>query len=298
MVKLCGIYVITSPSGSIYVGSSIDVKARWSGHRGELRRGKHHCVPLQRAAEKYGIEHLRFEFVASCPRERLRDIEQLVIDAVRPEYNSSKSTHEALSGLWQDPDFRERSRARVGAQMRRQLQDPAFRAKQAAAASKSLTAQFDDSEFRAKHRAAIVKTIAKVNADPILREKAAQARRDRYASDPVLREARSAQLRNVNAANRANPEWVARQKAAASERMKKMRADPAARERNTAAIRARHSKKIVCIETGVVYQSVTLAAEAVGISTGHISSAASGKRKSAGGFTWRYPETVENGSQG
>lgn len=297
MDKLCGIYVITSPSGSIYVGSSVDVKNRWSGHRGELRRGKHHCVPLQRAAEKYGIDKLRFEFVASCRRENLRDLEQIVIDTVKPEYNSSKSTYEALSGLWQDPEFRERNRSRVGAQMRRQQQDPAFRATQATAASKALTAQFDDPEFRAKHREAIVKTIKRVNADPVLRERANQARRERYATDPALCEAQGSRLRALSAANRADPEWVARQKLAASERMRKMRADPAARERNAAAVRARQSKKIACIETGIIYESVKAAANATGVAAWRIYEAAKDEQKLAGGFTWRYDEARENGDQ-
>lgn len=297
MDKLCGIYVITSPSGSIYVGSSMNVKARWYGHRGELRRGKHHCVPLQRAAEKYGIENLRFEFVASCSRESLRDLEQIVIDAVKPEYNSSKSTYEALSGLWQDPEFRERNRSRVGAQMRRLQEDPAFKAKQAAAASKSLTAQFDDPDFRAKHRAAIVKTIAKVNADPALKEKAARARRQRWASDPELRARHSKTVGDITRARYADPVKSAKTRKATSEAMKRLRADPVARAKNVAAVRARHCKKIICVETGVIYESVTAASAAIGVNAGSISEAARGKQKSSGGFTWRFAGALGNGNQ-
>lgn len=50
------------------------------------------------------------------------------------------------------------------------------------------------------------------------------------------------------------------------------------------------SKKVRCIETGIIYESVHEAARQTGISNGNISQCCNGKRKSAGGFHWEFVE--------
>lgn len=53
--QTAGIYAITcAVTGRFYVGSSRRLAARLSRHRRDLRAGKHHCIPLQRAWNKYG----------------------------------------------------------------------------------------------------------------------------------------------------------------------------------------------------------------------------------------------------
>lgn len=44
-----GVYSIRSVSGKEYVGSSVNVEARWATHRSELNAGKHHRHALQKA---------------------------------------------------------------------------------------------------------------------------------------------------------------------------------------------------------------------------------------------------------
>ncbi|MFM0432401.1 GIY-YIG nuclease family protein [Paraburkholderia aspalathi] len=75
-----GIYSITSPSGSCYIGSAISITKRWNVHRQELRRGTHHCRPLQFAANKYGLDSLVFERIVCCAVTELLLIEQREID--------------------------------------------------------------------------------------------------------------------------------------------------------------------------------------------------------------------------
>lgn len=48
------------------------------------------------------------------------------------------------------------------------------------------------------------------------------------------------------------------------------------------------SKPIVCVETGVLYGSALEAEMQLGINRGNIGSCCTGKRKTAGGFTWRH----------
>ena len=48
--NLIGVYSISTPRGECYVGMTTrGFKLRWSEHRSKLRRGAHHCSPLQRA---------------------------------------------------------------------------------------------------------------------------------------------------------------------------------------------------------------------------------------------------------
>jgi group I intron endonuclease len=77
----CGVYTITSPSGKHYVGSTNSFRVRWRYHRWLLRTGRHHCPGLQRAADKYGVDSLRFEKVAFVPVEELLAREQEQMDA-------------------------------------------------------------------------------------------------------------------------------------------------------------------------------------------------------------------------
>lgn len=53
---------------------------------------------------------------------------------------------------------------------------------------------------------------------------------------------------------------------------------------------ARTAVSIECVETGVRYSSAKEASEKLGISRGNLSSVLTGKRKSAGGFTFKYLE--------
>ncbi len=85
-----GIYCITSPSGGQYIGSASSISTRWACHRHGLVHGKHHNEPLQRAANKYGVEALEFEVLLFCNIENLLLYEQIAIDAIRPNYNIAK----------------------------------------------------------------------------------------------------------------------------------------------------------------------------------------------------------------
>ena len=48
------------------------------------------------------------------------------------------------------------------------------------------------------------------------------------------------------------------------------------------------SKKVRCIETGVIYESLTEASRQTSIAVSSISECCNGKRKTAGGFHWEY----------
>jgi hypothetical protein len=47
-------------------------------------------------------------------------------------------------------------------------------------------------------------------------------------------------------------------------------------------------KKVICEETGIIYESLAAAQKATGVLDTHICRCTNGKRKTAGGFHWRY----------
>ena len=57
-----GIYRITcTVTGKIYIGSAVNLQARWRQHRNSLRHNTHHSITLQRAWNKYGEQAFTFE---------------------------------------------------------------------------------------------------------------------------------------------------------------------------------------------------------------------------------------------
>lgn len=92
-----GVYKIESPSGNFYIGSSTAIKRRFAQHKRDLLRGTHINAALQNAADKYGVSNLTFSIVACVLNEtHIRDVEQQLIDDLRPAYNISKNAHSAL----------------------------------------------------------------------------------------------------------------------------------------------------------------------------------------------------------
>ena len=66
--KLCGVYIITSPTGKKYVGSSIDVNRRFSEYKRNHCKGQH---KLKNSFLKYGIENHVIELFLQCKKEDL-----------------------------------------------------------------------------------------------------------------------------------------------------------------------------------------------------------------------------------
>jgi group I intron endonuclease len=94
---MLGIYKIESPSGNFYIGSSVDVKRRICVHKNELQKGTHINSALRNAAATYGVEGLTFtQYVCVLDKRYLRELEQVLIDELKPNYNISKKADCAL----------------------------------------------------------------------------------------------------------------------------------------------------------------------------------------------------------
>lgn len=77
-----GVYMIQSPSGGVYIGSSVRLKRRRTRHFSEMRNGYHINEALQRAWNKYDGD-LKFVVLEYCENESLLDREQWWIDYIR-----------------------------------------------------------------------------------------------------------------------------------------------------------------------------------------------------------------------
>lgn len=93
-----GIYMIQSPSGGVYIGSSVRLKFRKTRHMSDLRHRRHPTEALQRAWIKYGGD-LNFHVLEYCENERLIEREQWWIDYILGTavklYNSRKTADTA-----------------------------------------------------------------------------------------------------------------------------------------------------------------------------------------------------------
>jgi group I intron endonuclease len=88
---LCGVYRITNiVNNKVYIGQSINIKARWKEHINALRRGDSRCTLLQRAWNKYKEHNFTFEILELCTEEELDFVEIKYIklyNAVNNGYN-------------------------------------------------------------------------------------------------------------------------------------------------------------------------------------------------------------------
>lgn len=68
MNKNCGIYKITSPSGKVYIGQSLNIKRRFKDYKTRVN-----CAQkvLAKSFNKYGINNHQFDIIEYCSIEEL-----------------------------------------------------------------------------------------------------------------------------------------------------------------------------------------------------------------------------------
>jgi group I intron endonuclease len=103
-----GIYAIRNTcTGTVYVGSSVNVGSRLSAHRTDLRRGRHDNIHLQRAFDRDGEHSFSFHPLAYIEVADLRDTEQRLLDRLvgtRGCYNIGRDACASTRGLKMRPE--------------------------------------------------------------------------------------------------------------------------------------------------------------------------------------------------
>ena len=84
MIKIIGIYKVTSPSGKVYIGQSWDIQRRWIDHK---KSKQEKSRKLYSSFKSHGVENHVFEVIHELPvdveQEVLDRYEQLYMDAYR-----------------------------------------------------------------------------------------------------------------------------------------------------------------------------------------------------------------------
>lgn len=73
---MIGIYKITSPSGKVYVGQSIDIDKRFMGYKNPKQTTFENQTRLKRSMLKYGWANHAFEVLCECSAEDLNMLER------------------------------------------------------------------------------------------------------------------------------------------------------------------------------------------------------------------------------
>ena len=88
-MKICGIYKITNIiTGDFYIGSSKDVKQRWTAHKKPSTWKNHPNNPMYIDMRKYGVEKFDFEVLEEVEESFLKEKEQQFIEMLKPTYNN------------------------------------------------------------------------------------------------------------------------------------------------------------------------------------------------------------------
>ena len=91
-MKICGVYKITNTiTGDFYIGSSKDVKQRWSAHKCKSSCKRHSNNPMYLDMQKYGVDKFAFEILEEVETEQLKEAEQKFIELLKPTYNNRRA---------------------------------------------------------------------------------------------------------------------------------------------------------------------------------------------------------------
>ena len=92
MNKICAVYKITNViTGDFYIGSSKNVKRRWTAHKCPSKWNEHPNCPMYLDMQKYGLDKFEFEIIEEVEPERLKEVEQQFIETLKPTYNNNNA---------------------------------------------------------------------------------------------------------------------------------------------------------------------------------------------------------------
>ena len=88
MSKISGIYKITNTvTNDFYIGSSKDVKRRWTEHKCQSAWNEHPNSPMYQDMKNYGTDKFAFEILEEVEIDKLKEKEQQFIETLKPTYN-------------------------------------------------------------------------------------------------------------------------------------------------------------------------------------------------------------------
>ena len=90
--KISAVYkIINTVTGDFYVGSSKNVKRRLAAHKCPSKWNEHPNSPMYQDMQKYGVDKFRFQILAPVMPEYLKQVEQELIEMLKPTYNNYRA---------------------------------------------------------------------------------------------------------------------------------------------------------------------------------------------------------------
>lgn len=88
MNKISAVYkIVNTVTGEFYIGSSKDVIRRWHEHRKPSTWRRNPNKKLYQDMQEYGVDKFRFQILAPVMPEYLKQVEQELIEMLKPTYN-------------------------------------------------------------------------------------------------------------------------------------------------------------------------------------------------------------------
>lgn len=106
--KISGIYVIKR-GDRLYVGSAVNISARWNRHKNSLRKNMHENPHLQNAWNKYGEEAFEFVVLEECDVEQLLEREQHYLDQGFDQFYNCSPTAGSRLGMANSPESKRKT---------------------------------------------------------------------------------------------------------------------------------------------------------------------------------------------
>lgn len=109
----CGVYqIVNTVNGKRYVGSSVNIEARWKHHIWRLNRGSHHSPYLQNSWNKYGEHCFTFAILSENEEDNIHAAEQIEID-IKSEYNVAPLAGSIRGHKWTEEQKAAHSESKV-----------------------------------------------------------------------------------------------------------------------------------------------------------------------------------------
>lgn len=250
---LCGVYKITNDiNGKVYIGQSINVKARWKDHEHSLNRKDSRCTLLQRAWNKYGEENFSFEILELCPEDMLDSVEIKYINL----YDSHNNGYNIEPGGNKNKHLSEETKKKIGDANRGKKRTDEERRKMSEARAGEKNAMFGRRHTKAA------------------KNKMSKAKKGK-PGHPRSAETRKA----ISQANKG--------KLISDETRKKLSESHKGKIPSNKIL-----KPVYCVELNKIFDTPSDAAKELSINSGNIMSCCKGDRKTCGGYHWEYADKI------
>lgn len=307
----CGIYGIHNLiNGKWYVGQSVNIRARWNGHRSLLSHNEKESIHLMRAWRKYGEDAFEWVVLEECSPDELDEKEVYWISQ-KDSYNNGYNCTIGGGGT-RGFHLSKEHKVIIGERTAAAWADKNHRQKRLLAMHKSM----DTAEYKQK-----LSIAGKRNwSDPLFKEISLQRMKKGMTNASIEKRRASIKLALSHSSTKeklsksSKKNWTReeyRQKMAESRAIfmddhYRKRASIQSKERwqdkgyqelvkkNLSESKRETAPEVLQIETGTTFRSAVDAAEKLNISRAHIISACCGKRKTAGGFHWRYAAETQD----